>query len=139
MSDHAHPVDPDRVAAARARQLGPAEAGRLRDLLTVLNDPVRARVLTALLATDELCVGDVALAVDVNEDAATYALRVLRRAGLVKRRRAGRFGYYGIADGGTRDELATALEQLRRLGDHGRRAHHGRGAHHVDEDDAPPT
>ena len=139
MSDHAHPVDPDRVAAARARQLGPAEAGRLRDLLTVLNDPVRARVLTALLATDELCVGDVALAVDVNEDAATYALRVLRRAGLVKRRRAGRFGYYRIADGGTRDELATALEQLRRLGDHGRRALHGRGAHHVDEDDAPPT
>jgi ArsR family transcriptional regulator, lead/cadmium/zinc/bismuth-responsive transcriptional repressor len=53
------------------------------------------RILTALLAAKELCVGDLALALGVNEDAVSYGLRVLRRHGLVQRRAAGRMGFTG--------------------------------------------
>ena len=101
MSDtsHDHPVDPGRVAAARARLPSAADTERMTSLLGLLADPVRARLLYALDVAEELCVGDLALALDVNEDQAGYGLRVLRGAGLVSRRRAGRVVYYRLAEG----------------------------------------
>lgn len=112
MADHLHPVDPPRVAAARARGLSPQEADELRELFGVIGEPVRARVLAALVAVEELCVGDIALALDVSEDAASYAVRVLRDRGLVERRAEGRMGFYRLADGPRYEPLLTALDRL---------------------------
>ena len=83
MSDHDHPVDAERVRAAQQRLISPEEAARLAGLLGLLADPVRARILYALDLVEELCVGDLALALDVSEDSASYALRLLRTAGFV--------------------------------------------------------
>ena len=47
-TDHDHPVDPARVAAAPERLIDVDEAGRLAGLLGLLADPVRARILYAL-------------------------------------------------------------------------------------------
>lgn len=44
-SDHDHPVDPERVAAAQHGLIDVADAGRLAGLLGVIQDPVRSRVL----------------------------------------------------------------------------------------------
>lgn len=96
-TDHPHPVDPDRVARARARGIDAEEAGRLASLLSLLADPVRARVLYALDLVEELCVGDLALALGVSEDAVGYGLRLLRTAGLVTTRRQGRVVFYRLA------------------------------------------
>ena len=112
---HGHPVDPERVRAARAGQLTSDQAQQLRMLLTAMGDPMRARILTALLAAEELCVGDLALALEVNEDAVSYGLRVLRRHGLVQRRAAGRMGFYRLTEGQTRSALAAVLRQLQEL------------------------
>jgi ArsR family transcriptional regulator, lead/cadmium/zinc/bismuth-responsive transcriptional repressor len=95
--DHAHPIDPQRVAAARARLLPAEDAARLAGLLGLLADPVRSRILYALDLVDELCVGDLALTLGSSEDAVGYALRILRTAGLVTNRRAGRVVYYRLA------------------------------------------
>jgi len=92
-----------------------SEANAVGALLTLLAEPLRARILAALLTAEEMCVGDIALAVDTSEDSASYALRLLRTAGLVHRRREGRMGYYRLADGELRTTLATTLEQLRAL------------------------
>jgi ArsR family transcriptional regulator, lead/cadmium/zinc/bismuth-responsive transcriptional repressor len=94
-----HPVDPARVAAARARLPSAADTERMTALLGLLADPIRARLLYALDVVEELCVGDLALASDVNEDQAGYGLRVLRGAGLVTRRKEGRVAYYRLAAG----------------------------------------
>jgi DNA-binding transcriptional ArsR family regulator len=83
MAGHDHPVDPRGVAAARARLIDKEEAGRLAGLLGLLADPTRARILYALDIVEELCVGDLALALDATEDSVGYALRVLRTAGLL--------------------------------------------------------
>jgi DNA-binding transcriptional ArsR family regulator len=93
-----HPVDPKRVAAARKQLIAPDEAGDLAELFRVLGDPVRARVVSALSGGGELCVGDVALAIDASENTVSYALGVLRRARLVERERRGREIYYRLAD-----------------------------------------
>ena len=81
--DHDHPVSEPGVAAARAGALSEGDAGRLAGLLGLLADPVRSRVLFALVAAGELCVGDLALALEVTEDQVSYALKMLRLAGLV--------------------------------------------------------
>ncbi len=99
MTDHAHPVDPVRVAATRARLPSATDAERMTSLLGLLADPVRARLLYALDVAEELCVGDLALALDVTEDQAGYGLRVLRGAGLVSRRKEGRIAFYRLAAG----------------------------------------
>ncbi len=112
---HPHPFDPERVAAARAAQLSGGEADQMASLLGLIGDPVRSRVLSALLAAEELCVGDVALALGISDDSASYALRVLRTAGFVQRRREGRMAYYRVADGDLRRALGAALVQLRQL------------------------
>src|SRR5215467_13275162 len=98
-SDHDHPADPGRVAAARAGMLSVADAGRLAGLLGMLADPVRSRILFALVAGEELCVGDLALALEITEDQVSYALKMLRLAGLVSFRKDGRMVFYRLSDG----------------------------------------
>jgi DNA-binding transcriptional ArsR family regulator len=95
---HGHPIDPERVAAARKGVLSTDESRQVARLFRLLADPTRARVTSALAAVDELCVGDIALAVDANENAVSYALGQLRTAGVVSTRRAGRVIYYRLAD-----------------------------------------
>ena len=75
-------------------------------------DPTRARILYALDVVEELCVGDLALALGVNEDAVGYALRLLRTAGLVSNRRAGRVVYYRLAEGFPQQLREHCLPQL---------------------------
>ncbi|AWK76733.1 transcriptional regulator (plasmid) [Rhodococcus oxybenzonivorans] len=94
-----HPVDPARVAHARERLLSRDDAARLSSILSLLADPTRTRVIYALDVAEELCVGDIALTLDLGEDAVGYALRILRTAGMVTRRKAGRTVYYRLADG----------------------------------------
>lgn len=114
MSDaaHAHPVDPDRVAHARARLPSRDEAAQLTSVLSLMADPTRARVLFALDLVEELCVGDLALALESNEDAVGYALRLLRTAGLVVNRKKGRVVYYRLADGFPEPLREHCLRQL---------------------------
>lgn len=114
---HSHPVDPERVALARRRLPSRDDAARLTSVLSLIADPTRARLLYALDVVAELCVGDLALALEINEDAASYGLRVLRTAGLVTFRRDGRVVYYRLADGfpePLRDHCLTKLIELSR-------------------------
>jgi ArsR family transcriptional regulator, lead/cadmium/zinc/bismuth-responsive transcriptional repressor len=112
LSGHAHPVDPRGVATARAALLSVADAGRLAGLLGILADPVRSRILFALVAAGELCVGDLALALDVTEDQVSYAVKMLRLAGLVSFRKDGRMVCYRLSDGFPHPLLEHCLRQL---------------------------
>ena len=109
---HDHPVDAERVAAARAGVLSVSEAGRLAGLLGMLADPVRSRILFALVTAGELCVGDLALVLDVTQDQVTYALKMLRFAGLVIYRKAGRMVFYRLSEEFPHPLLEHCLRQL---------------------------
>jgi DNA-binding transcriptional ArsR family regulator len=110
--DHDHPVDADRVATARARLISTDDAGRLAGLLGLIQDPVRSRVLFALSAAGELCVGDLCLALGASDDAVSYALKLLRTAGLVVFRKHGRVVYYRLSDGFPHQLLEHCLREL---------------------------
>jgi len=79
------PIDGDRmraIAALRFRALG---------------DETRLRILEAL-ASGARAVSELTLEVDVGQSLMSHHLRILREAGLVTDRRAGRWVYYGIAE-----------------------------------------
>jgi ArsR family transcriptional regulator, lead/cadmium/zinc/bismuth-responsive transcriptional repressor len=97
ITDHEHPIDPERVAHARSRLPSADDAARLTGLLSMMADPVRLRLIYALDVVEELCVGDLALALEVSEDSVSYALRLLRTAGLVVTRKKGRVVFNRLA------------------------------------------
>lgn len=110
--DHDHPIDPGRVQKAKDGLITVEDAGRLAGLLGLIQDPVRSRVLFALSSVDELCVGDIALALGVSEDSVSYALRLLRTAGLVSFRKDGRIVLYRLSDGFPHQLLEHCLRRL---------------------------
>jgi DNA-binding transcriptional ArsR family regulator len=112
MISHAHPVDAAAVDRARAGLLDGGDGERLARLLTLLADPVRLRMLFALVTVPELCVGDVAMALDISMDQSSYGLKLLRSAGLVDTRRDGRVVYYRLADRFPHQLLEHCLREL---------------------------
>jgi ArsR family transcriptional regulator, lead/cadmium/zinc/bismuth-responsive transcriptional repressor len=127
-SEHRHPVDPERVAKARERVPTGEEGDRLTGVLSLMADPTRARLLYALDVVEELCVGDLALVLDISEDAVSYGLRILRTAGLVTRRKEGRVVYYRLAEGFPEPLRQHCLRQLIEM---------SRGPEDEDEDAQP--
>lgn len=110
--DHNHPVDPERVESARSSLISESEARRLAELLALVADPVRSRILLALGSVEALCVGDLALALGASEDAVSYALKLMRTAGLVTNRKEGRVVFYRLADGFPHELVEHCLRQL---------------------------
>ncbi len=120
VTDHLHPIDADRVAHARSRLPNADDAARLTGLLSLMADPVRLRLIYALDIVEELCVGDLALALDVSEDSVSYALRLLRTAGLVTTRKNGRVVFNRLAadfPAPLRDHCLRQLIALTHTGD----------------------
>ncbi|GGD24319.1 hypothetical protein GCM10007231_24320 [Nocardioides daphniae] len=97
---------------ARERLPSAEEGDRLTSVLSLMADPTRARLLYALDVVEELCVGDLAIALSVSEDAVSYGLRVLRTAGLVTRRKEGRIVFYRLAEGFPEPLRQHCLRQL---------------------------
>lgn len=106
-------VDVERVAAAKRRLVSTDEGVRLAELFKLLADPTRVRIMYALLEAGELCVCDLAETVGVPDSSVSHALRLLRTAGVVRNRRAGRMIYYSLDDSHVRLLLDLSREHLR--------------------------
>lgn len=109
-------VHPDTVELTRTKLPDTHEAERLAQLFRLLGDAKRTRILYALLEAGELCVCDIAATVDVMESAVSQALRLLRTAGIVANRRAGRVVYYRLADAHVRLLLDLSREHANHEG-----------------------
>lgn len=90
-------VNLDNVRSLQPEILSMGKAQRMGELFGVLADPNRLRLLS-VLATQELCVCDLAAVVKMSESAVSHQLRILRTMRLVSYRREGRNVYYGLAD-----------------------------------------
>jgi len=78
-----------------------------------LADPVRRQILSVLAETEECSVGDLADRIDsVGRTSVSSHLRVLRGAGLVIERRAGRYRYYSVDRNGAAQDVLTLLQSL---------------------------
>ena len=87
-------------------------------LFRLLGDPTRIRILQTLADTDELCVHEIATAVDTSETKVSQALRLLRTAGVVRNRRDGRHIHYRLDDEHVRTLLGVTAEHVAHTGAH---------------------
>lgn len=76
----------------------PEHLRQLAALFGLLADETRLKILTALASYDELCVCDIAHAIDRSVSATSHQLRKLRDSRVVVFRREGRMTYYRLRD-----------------------------------------
>lgn len=92
------------------------KAQRMAEFFGVLADQNRLQLLSAL-ASQELCVCDLAAAVKMSESAVFHQLRLLRTMRLVSYRREGHNVYYGLADSHIVNLYRALVEHLDEPGD----------------------
>ena len=83
----------------------------LADLFKVFSDTTRIKILYALMEQD-LCVADLAEIIGASQSAVSHQLRTLRLAGIVRRRRQGKIGFYRIADKNVLDVMLSATDGI---------------------------
>ncbi len=101
----------ERVQAAIARLVDDPTAVRLAETFKALSDPTRVRIVS-LLADDELCVCDLAAALNMSQSAVSHQLRTLRDLRLVRWRREGRQIFYTLDDDHVADLFRRGLEHV---------------------------
>ena len=83
----------------------------LADLFRVFGDSTRIKILYAL-HDNELCVQDIANAVQLSQSAVSHQLRVLKDTKLVRFRRDGKTVYYALDDDHVRSILSLVMEHI---------------------------
>ena len=105
-------------------QLGEADIRRLQDdlpndevlydlaeLFRVFGDSTRIKILYAL-HDSELCVQDIADAVQLSQSAVSHQLRVLKDSKLVRFRREGKTVFYALDDDHVRSILSMGMDHI---------------------------
>ena len=92
-----HVVHLDYVRSTKVQILPTDKAQQMAEVFGILADTNRLRLLSAL-ASQELCVCDLAALTKMTESAVCHQLRLLKAMRLVNYRREGRNVYYSLAD-----------------------------------------
>ncbi len=92
-----HPVDLSQVRQLHRDLISVEKSQRMAEFFALLGDANRLRILSAL-ASQELCVCDLAAVVKMSESAVSHQLRSLRAMRLVDYRKQGGNVFYSLKD-----------------------------------------
>jgi DNA-binding transcriptional ArsR family regulator len=106
-----HPVEIDDVQRLQNQILSTEKAQRMAEFFSLLGDTNRLRIVS-VLALEELCVCDLAAALDMSESAVSHQLRALRAMRLVHYRKRGRKVFYRLQDNHVLDLYRSVAEHL---------------------------
>lgn len=84
----------------------------LAELFKIFGDSTRIRILFVLFES-EVCVCDLAEALNMTQSAISHQLRILKQAKLVKNRREGKSIFYSLADDHVRTIIAQGLDHIK--------------------------
>ena len=84
---------------------------RIAELFKGFADVTRVQILTLLL-NGEMCVNDIAQAVELSQSAISHQLRTLKQMHLIKYRREGKNVLYSLADDHVQTILRMGLEHI---------------------------
>ena len=105
-------IEPNTLFGSRPPVLPDDEVlYELADLFRVFGDSTRIKILYAL-HDDELCVQDIANAVQLSQSAVSHQLRVLKDSKLVRFRRDGKTIYYALDDDHVRSILSMGMDHI---------------------------
>ena len=100
------------VKKVREQMLEEKHLSTVSDFFKVLGDETRMKIIYAL-SRGELCVTDLAIALEMTQSAVSHQLKLLRMANQVKSRRDGKSIYYSLDDQHVIDILNEALTHIR--------------------------
>lgn len=83
----------------------------IAELFKGFADPTRVHILS-LLEEKELCVTEIAEAVELSQSAISHQLRILKQMHLIKFRREGKNIWYSLADDHVKTILQMGLEHV---------------------------
>ena len=88
------------------------EVDAVSGLFRAASEPLRAKILLALLDAEEMCVCDIAAAVGAGQSAVSRQLRTLRGHGVVTPRKAAQLVFYRLREDGAAAALLPPLLDL---------------------------
>jgi len=105
-------IHEDIVDMVKAKMPVESQLYDLADFFKVLGDSTRVKIMWAL-DSEELCVCDLAVLLNMTKSAISHQLRTLRQANLVKFRKKGKIVFYSFADDHVKHILEKGLEHIR--------------------------
>lgn len=106
-----HPLEIENVEQIQGEILSVEKSQRMAEFFSLLGDANRLRILS-VLAVKELCVCDLAAALEMSESAVSHQLRTLRTMRLVSYRKRGRKVFYSLQDNHVLDLYRSVSEHL---------------------------
>jgi len=106
-----HPVEIEDVERLQSQTLSIDKAQQMAEFFNLLGDANRLRIVS-ILALTELCVCDLAAALEMSESAVSHQLRTLRAMRLVSYRKRGRKVFYRLLDHHVLELYRTVAEHL---------------------------
>ena len=104
-------VHEDLVQIVNTNMPDEEELYDLAELFKVFGDSTRIRILFVLFEA-EVCVCDLAAALNMTQSAVSHQLRILKQNKLVKSRREGKSIFYSLADGHVRTIIGQGREHI---------------------------
>ena len=104
-------AQPDVVERLRADLPDDEALYDLAELFRVFADSTRVKILYALFES-ELCVGGIALLLNLSQSSVSHQLRILKSSKLVKFRREGKAIFYSLDDDHVRSIIALGMEHV---------------------------
>jgi ArsR family transcriptional regulator, lead/cadmium/zinc/bismuth-responsive transcriptional repressor len=116
-ADHCCDLPHGAIMTAPIAILSVEKAQRMSEFMGFLADTNRLRILS-ILAVEEMCVGDLAIALEMNESAVSHQLRTLRAIRLVSFRKQGRHVFYRLQDHHVLEFYQAIFEHLDEVDGH---------------------
>ncbi|MCI1723682.1 MAG: metalloregulator ArsR/SmtB family transcription factor [Lachnospiraceae bacterium] len=105
----------EETVSALTEKMPSSDTFRLAaEFFKALSDETRTKIIWAL-DQQELCVCDLAAALNMTVSAISHQLATLRRANLVRNRREGKEVFYSLADDHVRRMLESGIEHTQEL------------------------
>lgn len=104
-------VHSDLLAIVNEKMPKEEELYDLAELFKVFGDSTRIRILYVLFEA-EVCVCDLAAALNMTQSAISHQLKILKQNRLVKSRREGKSIFYSLADAHVRTIIAQGMNHI---------------------------
>lgn len=105
-------VHDDTVALVRQNLPDAARQEALAEFFRVMGSSTRVGILCCLMTREEMCVGDLAAALNMTQSAVSNQLKLLKQSRLICSRRDGKMIYYALSDHHPRDIIRFGLEHI---------------------------
>jgi len=101
----------DTVEEVSKKMLLDENSEEIARLFKLLGDYNRIRILNALECTDELCVCELSLLLDMSQSSISHQLRILRANNIVKYRKEDKRTFYSLKN----DEISKLIDEASKI------------------------